>query len=56
MPQHVANPHIMIPMTIKQVDPNKELVPKVFPKVGPGPKHMPDMLKNVDKPQNFVGK
>ena len=56
MPQHVANPHIMIPMSIKQIDPNEELVPKVFPKMGAGPAHQPDMLKGVDENRTFVGK
>ena len=56
MPEHVANPHIMIPMSIKQMDPNMELIPKVFPKMGAGPAHQPDMLKDVDKNVVFIGK
>ncbi len=56
MPQHTESAHMLIPTTIKQMDPNEEIKPKVWPKMGPGPKHQPDMLKNVDKNVVIVGK
>ena len=52
MAEHAVNPRIEIPMSIQQVDPNLEVMPKSYPKVGPGPQHQPDMLTGVD--QNVV--
>lgn len=56
MATQTKSPTMMIPTTIKQMDPNKEIIPKAWPKIGPGPKHQPAMLATADKNVTIVGK